>query len=217
MQAASSFIVEPVGMDVDTLPRPLNFAELFGNSNPVEIEIGSGKGTFLLDQAQSRPDVNFIGLEWANGYYRYTADRIRRAGCTNVRCARADAKFFIRELVPNESISVLHIYFPDPWPKARQQKRRTVQPSFMPDVIRILKPGGQIRVVTDHKGYWEENIEPTIKGSGLKLIDYARPGTAGEGETVGTNFERKYRREGRPFYPIAAEKSVPSPGIPGEG
>ena len=206
MQPVSSFIVEPVGIETDTLPRPLNFAELFGNAHPVELEIGSGKGTFLLDQALSRTDVNFIGLEWANWYYRYTADRIRRSGCRNVRCARADATFFLKEFVPSDSLSVLHIYFPDPWPKVRQQKRRSVQPKFMPDVIRVLKPGGQIRVVTDHQGYWEEDIQPTITGSGLKVITYDRPGTAGEGETVGTNFERKYRREGRPFYAIAAEK-----------
>lgn len=206
MQVSASFIVEPVGMTVETLPRPLNFAELFGNANPVELEIGSGKGTFLLEQAKARPVTNFIGLEWANWYYRSTADRIRRAGCTNVRCARADANFFIHEFVPDESISVLHIYFPDPWPKARQTKRRTVQPKFIPEVLRILTPGGQIRVVTDHKGYWEESIEPTIKSSGLSVVDYTRPGTAGDGEYVGTNFERKYVKEGRPFYAIAAEK-----------
>ena len=179
---------------------------MFGNANPVELEIGSGKGTFLTDQALARPDVNFFGLEWANWFYRYAADRLRRHGCTNARMARADANFFLREFVPDASLSVLHIYFPDPWPKARHQRRRTVQESFVPVIHRVLRPGGEIRVVTDHQGYWLENIEPTIRGSGLTVVDYARPGTAGDGETVGTNFERKYRREGRPFYAIAARK-----------
>ena len=64
-----------------------------------------------------------------------------------------------------------------------------------------------MQVVTDHKGYFDENIEPAMRGSKLKVIDYNRPGSAGEGEFVGTNFERKYRREGRPFYAIAGTKS----------
>ena len=206
MQAASSFVVEPVGLVVETLPRPLDFAALYGNANPVELEIGTGKGTFLLDQAHTRPDTNFFGIEWANWFYRYAADRLRRHGCTNARMIRADANFFLREFVQDGSLSVLHIYFPDPWPKAKHQRRRTVQESFMPVVQRVLKPGGELRVVTDHKGYWEESMEPAIRGSGLKIIDYARPGTAAEGETVGTNFERKYRLEGRPFYSMAARK-----------
>ncbi|HEX8324555.1 MAG TPA: tRNA (guanosine(46)-N7)-methyltransferase TrmB [Tepidisphaeraceae bacterium] len=208
MQASSSFVVEPVGLVVESLPRPLDWQQLYGNTNPVELEIGSGKGTFLVEQARARPDVNFFGIEWANWFYRYAADRLRRHGFTNAHMVRADANFFLREFVPDASLSVLHIYFPDPWPKARHQRRRTVQESFVPVVHRVLKPGGEIRVVTDHKGYWEENIEPTIKGSGLTIIDYARPGTAGEGETVGTNFERKYRVEGRPFYSIAARKDA---------
>lgn len=207
MQASSSFVVEPVGLNPDTLPRPLNFAELYGNTNPVELEIGSGKGTFLTREATTRPDVNFFGIEWANWFYRYAADRLRRNNCLNARMVRADANFFIREFVPDESISVLHIYFPDPWPKTKHNRRRTVQEAFVPVIKRILKPGGEIRVVTDHKGYWEENIQPVITNSGLELIDYARPGSAGEDETVGTNFERKYRREGRPFYSIAARKA----------
>lgn len=206
MQSVSKFVVEPVGLAVESLPRPIDFAALFGNANPVELEIGMGKGTFLNDQAQARPDTNFFGIEWANWFYSYACDRMRRNNVTNARCVRADANFFIREFVPDGSISVLHIYFPDPWPKARHQRRRTVQDSFVPVIHRILKPGGEVRVVTDHKGYWDESIEPTIKNSGLTPIDYARPGTAGEGETVGTNFERKYRREGRPFYAIAARK-----------
>lgn len=206
MQSVSKFTVEPVGLVVESLPRPLDFAQLFGNTNPVELEIGMGKGTFLNDQAKARPDTNFFGIEWANWFYSYAADRMRRNNLTNVHCVRADANFFIREFVPDASISVLHSYFPDPWPKARHQKRRTVQESFVPVIHRILKPGGEVRVVTDHKGYWEESIEPTIKNSGLTLIDYAKPGTAGEGETVGTNFERKYIREGRPFFAIAARK-----------
>ncbi len=207
MQAHRELIVEPVGLEVDLLPRPLVFADLFGNDNPVEIEIGMGKGTFLTDQAKAHPQTNYLGLEWARWFWRYASDRLRRNGCLNVRTVRAEASYFLSEFVPDESISVLHIYFPDPWPKARHHKRRLIQPKFVPLVQKILRPGGRLQIVTDHKGYWEENIEPTIRGSSLRIVDYNRLAAgAGEGEFVGTNFERKYAREGRPFYAIAAVK-----------
>jgi len=206
MQTKHVMIVEPVGLIADALPKPINWAELFGNANPVELEIGMGKGTFLTEQAVARPDVNFFGIEWANWYWRYASDRLRRHGCANARTVRAEAHFFLRENVPDASLSVLHIYFPDPWPKAKQKKRRLVQDNFVPTIHRILAPGGLVQIVTDHKGYFEENIDPTLRASGLTLIDYNRPGSASEGEFVGTNFERKYRREGRPFYALAARK-----------
>ena len=207
MQAHRELIVEPVGLDVDALPRPLVWGEVFGNDHPVELEIGMGKGTFLTEQAKARPEVNFFGIEWARWFWRYASDRLRRNGCLNARTVRAEAGYFLAEFVPPASVSVLHIYFPDPWPKARHHKRRLIQPKFMPLVERVLAPGGRLRVVTDHQGYFEENIEPSVRGAaGLRVVDYNRPGSAGEGEFVGTNFERKYAREGRPFYAVAAVK-----------
>jgi tRNA (guanine-N7-)-methyltransferase len=207
MQTRNELITGPIGLDPASLPKPMDWGVLFGNDNPVEIEIGAGKGTFITGQAKARPDVNFLGIEWANFFYRYTADRLRRNGCLNARAVRAEASFFLNEFVPAASVDVLHVYFPDPWPKARHHKRRLIQPSFVPVVARILKPGGRWQVVTDHKGYWEENIEPTIhSATGFTVVDYNRPGSAGDGEFVGTNFERKYAREGRPFYAIAAVK-----------
>ena len=207
MQTNREMIVEPIGLDVDSLPRPLKWAELYGNANPVEVEVGMGKGTFLTDQAKARPDTNFFGIEWARFFWRYASDRLRRHNCTNARTVRAEAGFFLTEFVEPGSVSVLHVYFPDPWPKARHHKRRLIQPKFVPVVHRILAPGGRLQVVTDHKGYWEENIDPTVRGAeGFDVVDYNRPGSANEGEFVGTNFERKYRREGRPFYAIAAVK-----------
>lgn len=207
MQTTRDLLVEPIGLDVETLARPINWQDLFGNANPVEIEIGMGKGTFLTDQAKARPTTNFFGIEWARFFWRYASDRLRRHGCLNARTVRAEAGFFLDEFVPPGSVSVLHVYFPDPWPKARHHKRRLIQPKFVPVIRRVLAPGGRLQVVTDHHGYWEENIEPTVRSAeGLTVVDYNRPGSANEGEFVGTNFERKYRQEGRPFYAVAAVK-----------
>ena len=207
MQTNKPLIVEPIGQDLATLPRPIDWRALFGNDHPIELEIGSGKGTFITEQAKARPDVNFFGIEWANWFYRYASDRLRRNNCMNARMVRSDAQFILAQHVPSESISVVHVYFPDPWPKARHHRRRLVQPTFPPLVHRVLAPGGRVQIVTDHKEYWEENIEPVMRSAaGFDIVDYVRPGSANEGEFVGTNFERKYRREGRPFYAIAAIK-----------
>src|SRR3954466_901869 len=208
MQTNRPLVVEPIGLDVDKLSRPLVWADLFGNEHPVELEIGMGKGTFLTEQAKARPEVNFFGIEWARFFWRYASDRLRRNNCLNARTIRAEASFFLTEFVEPASVSVLHIYFPDPWPKARHHKRRLVQSKFMPLVHRILQPGGRLQVVTDHQGYWEENIEPSVRGAeGFTVVDYNRPDSAGEGEFVGTNFERRSGRGGRPFCAIAAVKS----------
>ena len=161
MQSHRDFIVEPIGLDPDKLPKPLRWEEIFGNTHPVELEIGMGKGTFLLEQAKTRPETNFFGIEWARWFWRYASDRLRRHDCLNARTVRAEANFFLTEHVPDASISVLHIYFPDPWPKARHHKRRLIQPAFMPLVKRVLKAEGRLQVVTDHQGYFEENIEPS--------------------------------------------------------
>ncbi|HEV2292308.1 MAG TPA: tRNA (guanosine(46)-N7)-methyltransferase TrmB [Tepidisphaeraceae bacterium] len=205
MHTNHELIPEPIGLDADALPKPLDWVALYGNDKPVELEIGVGKGTFITEQARARPEMNFFGIEWARWFWRYASDRLRRNHCDNARTVRAEATFFLTEFVPPESLSVLHIYFPDPWPKTRHHKRRLIQEKFMPIAHRVLKPGGRIQIVTDHQGYWEENIEPVLRhAAGFKVVDYNRPGSADEGEFVGTNFERKYRREGRPFYAIAA-------------
>ena len=206
MQTNHVLDITGVGLTADTLPRPIDFTALYGNANPVELEIGSGKGTFLTEQAKARPDVNFFGIEWANWFWKYASDRLRRSGCTNARTVRAEALFFLREHVADASLSVLHVYFPDPWPKARHHKRRLVQPPFLEQALRVLTPGGRLQVVTDHQDYFETNIDPLVKASPLVVAEYNRPGSAGDGEFVGTNFERKYRREGRPFYAVAAVK-----------
>ncbi len=207
MQTNHELIPQPIGLDPETLPKPLDWFALYGNPNPIELEIGMGKGTFITEQAKARPEVNFFGIEWARWFWRYASDRLRRNQCHNARTVRAEASFFLTEFVPPQSLSVLHIYFPDPWPKARHHKRRLVQANFMVVAQRALKRGGRIQIVTDHQGYWEENIEPVLRAAaGFEVVNYDRPGSAGEGEFTGTNFERKYRREGRPFYAIAAVK-----------
>jgi tRNA (guanine-N7-)-methyltransferase len=191
----------------ENLQGQLDFARVFGRSRPVHIEIGSGKGTFLVHQARAQPDVNFLGIEWARKYYRHAVDRIGRWGLTNVRIVRADAASFLRDFVHQESVDCFHIYFPDPWPKKRHHKRRFLQASNMETLIRCLKPGGEMRIATDHEDYFEQiRREIVAHAARLEPIEFQRPAGAGEGEWTGTNYERKYVKERRPIYTLAFRK-----------
>ena len=180
---------------------------VFGNGRPVEMEIGSGKGTFLLARAAARPEVNFLGIEWARAYCHYTADRIRRAGLTNVRMLRADAGHFMKVCLPDACLLRLHVYFPDPWPKRRHHRRRLIQPPFVAEACRVLQPGGQLIIVTDHQGYFHQIRRVLLHVPGLAPTPMPRRADA-EGEILGTNFERKYIAQGRPFYSLARMRYV---------
>ena len=166
-----------------------------------ELEIGSAKGTFLLQQGELEPATNFLGVEYAGEFYRYAADRVRRRGLANVRLLYADANEFIRAWMPDAIVATIHLYFSDPWPKARHHKRRVVQLATLAEFHRILVPGGDLRLVTDHDELWAWDVEHADRAHNLfERREFARPQSAREGELVGTNFERKFRREGRPFH-----------------
>ncbi len=186
---------------------PLDFTQIFGRAGPVHIEVGSGKGAFLVHQAKAQPEANFLGIEWARKYFRFAVDRVGRWGLTNVRLVRADAPVFIRDLVPEASVDCFHIYFPDPWPKRRHLRKRFVQASNLEVLLRRLNPGGEIRIATDHADYYEQMRQVTSAYAGqLEEIEFQRPAGAREGELTGTNYERKYVKENRPIYTLAFRK-----------
>jgi tRNA (guanine-N7-)-methyltransferase len=169
--------------------------------NRFELEIGSGKGTFLLQQAAMQPEVNFLGSEWAGEFFRYAADRLRRRALANVKLLYGDATEFVRFWMADGVAAVVHLYFSDPWPKARHHKRRVVQDHTLPEFHRILAPGGELRLVTDHDALWAWYEDHAARHAALfERRPFEPPASAGAGEVVGTNFERKYRREGRPFH-----------------
>lgn len=207
----------------------------------LEIEIGSGKGTFLIQQAELEPTTNFLGIEWAGEFYAYAADRIRRrreAGLLlNVRMLNTDATEFLRWRCPSAIARVVHLYFSDPWPKARHHKKRVVQHRSLAEVWRVLMPGGELRIVTDHDELWTWNCAHFVQWASeaprpraavdvpamtedvqrlragmptmpFEFLPFDRPESAGEGELVGTNFERKFRIEGRQFNAGVLRKRV---------
>lgn len=197
-----------VALSSDYLEGKIDFVHVFGRAAPVHIEVGSGKGTFLLNQARARPEADFLGIERANKYYRYAVDRIGRWGLKNVRIIRTDAVAFLAESVSPGSVDCFHIYFPDPWPKKRHHKRRFFNPGNLELLLAALKLSGSLRVATDHAEYFQV-ISGLIEDASdrLKRTDFLPCAAASVGEWVGTNFERKYLKESRPIYTVAAQKT----------
>ncbi len=177
-------------------------------SPPLDLEIGSGKGTFLLQQAPREPGVDFLGIEIAKAFWRHAADRLRRHGVPNARLLWHDAAAFLRAHVAGGVFRQVHIYFPDPWPKARHHKRRLIQPPFLRELHRVLEDHGDaptgeaglVRLATDHAEYFEWMEDAVARVPDLfERRGYEPPASAQPGEVVGSNFERKYQKEGRRF------------------
>ena len=197
-----------ISLKPEDLDGKIDFSRIFGRTGPVHIEIGSGKGTFLLNQARARPGDNFLGIEWARKYYRYAVDRIGRWGLTNVRIIRTDAAVFLADFITDSSVECFHIYFPDPWPKKRHHKRRFICPANLEHLIRCLNTAGQLKIITDHEDYFEQiKTVLTSRNEKLQEIDFLPTAGAEASEWVGTNFERKYLKDQRPVYTFAVRKT----------
>ena len=204
-----------VTLKLEDLDDQIDFVQIFGRSAPIHIEVGTGKATFLLNEAKAQPNINFVGIEWAKKYFRYAVDRIGRWGLNNVRIVRTDAVLFLANAVPDGSVDCFHIYFPDPWPKKRHHKRRFFCPDNLKHLIRCLKTGGQVRISTDHSEYFEQ-IQKLIADRGSRHFGFAQgrleeieflPAVSVEhGELTGTNYERKYIKDKRQIYTLAVQK-----------
>ena len=174
---------------------PIDWHAVFGNDQPVEIEVGFGKGLFLLTQGQARPDTNFLGIEIERKYALLTATRLAHLGITNVKLACTDARWFLKQRIAASSMAALHVYFPDPWWKTRHRKRKLFTRDFADEAVRVLQAKGRLHFVTDVADYFAETIEMLREVTALRPL----PTPVSDAEYL-TNFERKYRLEGRAIY-----------------
>lgn len=177
---------------------PLDFPAVFQNDNPVVLEIGSGKGRFLIVSAESTPDVNFVGIEKSLHYYRVIARRLEKRKLSNARIINYDAAAVIARMVGDRSVREIHIYFPDPWPRKREKKRRIIRDEVVEHFRRVLADDGFGVYVTDHGEYFEEALPVLERVFAIERIDpKSHPRT---------NYEAKYREEGRPIYEVRFAK-----------
>lgn len=190
----------PYTVTLDQLPEPVAWTDVFSNDRPVELEVGSGKGLFLANAGQARPDRNFFGIELARKYARRAADRVAKLGLANVRVLPGDALLFLAKYVPDASLAGLHVYFPDPWWKARHRKRRVFNEPLVRSAERALIPGSDLHVVTDVEEYFGVITGLMASHPRFRELPVPVPHEATHELDYLTNFERKYRIEGRPIY-----------------
>jgi tRNA (guanine-N7-)-methyltransferase len=185
---------------LETLPRPWSSEALFGRVAPLEIELGSGKGLFLANAAAGTPERDFLGVEVAAKYARYTAARLAQRGLTNAYAVHGDGLRLFRELLPDASAAAVHVYFPDPWWKARHRKRRVLNAAFLRDAYRVLVPGGRLHFWTDVQEYFASTLELVAQTVPLEgpLEVPQRP--AEHDLDFRTHFERRTRLAGESVY-----------------
>jgi len=186
--------------------HPLDWNEFFAKPSPqVEIEIGSGKGGFLVEYARLHPEISIMGSEWDATWAIYAGERLDKHHLKNGKMLRGDVFYFLRDRVVDNSVDAFHMYFPDPWPKKKQQKNRLLRPEFLREVARVLKPGKRLFYWgTDHAEYNEVAQEIFAQTPNLQVLV---KNTAEPTEGIMTNFEKKYRKEGRPIYRSVLEFS----------
>lgn len=188
-------------LNLSDLPAPIRFDQLFGRAAPVEVEIGVGKGRFLRERAIAFPERNFLGIEKSKKYLLHAAERLKKVEIPNVRLVITYAEGFLERFIPDGSVSMYHVLFPDPWPKRRHAKRRLFTPRFLDQVVRTLVPEGELRIATDHIDTFGRIMEE-LKGFSPKGLR-AKPT---QPEPFLSNFQAKYLKEGRSLYFASARR-----------
>jgi len=179
--------------------RPLSILErfdwgsLFPGAQPVELELGSGDGSFLLQWAQLHRERNFLGVERLLGRLRKLDRKGLRAGLTNLRVIRLEAAYLLEYMVPARTLSAIHVYFPDPWPKRKHRDRRLINTHFTTLAATALVPGGTVWLRTDDEDYFNQMVEGF--GADRRFTAVATPE---ELSGVTTDFERHFNAQGIP-------------------
>jgi tRNA (guanine-N7-)-methyltransferase len=183
-------IVEPLPMDA-----------LFPSMQPLEVELGCGDGTFLIQYSKAHPDRNFLGLERLLGRIRKCDRKAFRAGLKNVKLLRLEASYTLQFMLPPESVGAIHVYFPDPWPKRRHHDRRLVNASFMDAALKALVPGGVLYLRTDDPDYFKQMLASGKNHAGFQPVE-----TPADLAAFITDFERNFNARGIPTLRTAYRK-----------
>ncbi|MDB6112511.1 MAG: tigr00091: trna ((7)-)-methyltransferase [Pedosphaera sp.] len=174
-----------------SIVKRLEPTQIFPQTQPLEVELGSGDGSFLVNYAKLHPERNFLGVERLLGRLRKLSRKGLRAGLTNLRGLRIESAYFVEYLLPPQSVSALHIYFPDPWPKRKHRKNRLINARFTELVHSALAPDGVIYLRTDDEDYFLQMQTVFAANPSFRLVE-----TPAELSAVITDFERNFHARG---------------------
>lgn len=180
--------------------------EVFGSRNPVVIEVGMGKGRFIMELAASNPDINYVGIEMYSSVLLKAVQKRKDMELPNLRFLRIDARTLADVFAPEE-VSKVYLNFSDPWPKDRHAKRRLTSPKFMAVYDKVLKAGGTVEFKTDNRELFEYSLQ-SIPQAGwtvtMQTFDLHHSPYA-EGNVM-TEYETKFSAEGKPICKLVAER-----------
>lgn len=201
-------------LNVMTLTWATDWAEIFGRERPLILEIGFGRGAFLLHLARTNPEHNVIGIEISNRCLVTTENAIQREGLTNVRVVYSMAETALSHLFTPQSLSQIHINFPDPWFRTRHSHRRLMQRDTLDAIVSRLQTGGLLYLATDIIDYAEMSHEILRDTPGLTNLLPSAWADHIDGRIV-TKYEATARREGRDCYYFAYQRNdTPAPFVP---
>lgn len=176
-----------------------NWQSLFKKPQPLHIEIGTGKGQFIIGMAKAHPDVNFIGIERQASVLVEALDKCLEESMDNVRLLHVNAED-VTEIFEQGEVEAIYLNFSDPWPKKRHMKRRLTYSSFLKSYTHILKPQGRIELKTDNQGLFEYSLE-SFSENGFRLRHISLDlHASGDLTTVKTEYEDKFSRRGHRIY-----------------
>ena len=180
-------------VNLRTILEPLKLAELFLSPQPLEVELGCGDASFLIEYARRNPQTNFIGVERLLGRIQKLDKKGRRTGLTNTRGVRIESAYFLEYLLPPHSATALHIYFPDPWPKKKHRRHRLINENFPSLARKTLSPGGTVFLRTDDADYFQQMNEVFDVAK-----EFSKTETPASLVEITTDFERDFNAEGIP-------------------
>jgi tRNA (guanine-N7-)-methyltransferase len=178
---------------ITSIVQRLDLASMFPQAGPLEVELGSGDGSFLANYAKLHPGRNFLGVERLLGRLRKLDRKALRAGLANLRALRIESAYFLEYLLPPRSASAIHIYFPDPWPKRKHRKNRLIDERFTQIAAQALLPGGFVWLRTDDQDYFSQMVTSFATNPSFRLVE-----TPAELTAIVTDFERNFHARGVP-------------------
>ena len=191
---------------IEELPEKWNVCELFAEQQPLQIDVGCGKGMFVCGAAEAVPQQNWLGIEVSRKYAQFSAARLARRSLTNAYALHGDAERFFAERLADASVAGVHVYFPDPWWKKRHHRRRIMNERFVREIERVLVVGGRLHFWTDVEEYFQlgqETLAVSTQLTGPLEVELDSPLSALE---YRTNFERRTRMQDEPVYNAEFEK-----------